>query len=122
MKTIKITPLLLTILSVIAFLLFIRLWAGAGSFPEIWELEEQITRQKQANEDQQQRNASMQADVAELGNSDAAIEEHARSELGMIKSSETFYQVILRDDAPEQAIEKLNPEAAGTQSPGAKLD
>ncbi|MEZ5480470.1 MAG: septum formation initiator family protein [Thiolinea sp.] len=98
---IKVVPLLYAILGGLALLLFMRLWAGAGSFPEIWELKEQIAEQTRFNQEQAERNERLEADVAELSKDDAAIEDHARSELGMIKRNETYYQVILRED--EQA-------------------
>ncbi|MGB0847028.1 MAG: FtsB family cell division protein [Thiolinea sp.] len=98
---IKLTPLLFSLLGILTILLFFRLWIGAGSLPEIWELEEQIARQSSLNDQQEKRNAALQADVSELGRSDSAIEDHARSELGMIKKNETFYQVILREDEPQ---------------------
>ena len=78
-----------------------RLWMGAGSLPEIWELEEQISIQTQLNKEQLEKNNELKADVSELSKDDTAIEDHARSELGMIKKSETFYQVILREDHPK---------------------
>ena len=98
---IKVTPLLFILLSALTVILFVRLWVGAGSLPEIWELEKQIAEQSRQNNEQTSRNNELQADVSELGKSDAAIEDHARSELGMIKKNETFYQVILREDQPE---------------------
>lgn len=104
----KITQILLILLSVLALGLFIRLWAGAGSFPEIWELEEQIAEQTKRNADQLQRNNLLQSDVTELGKSDAAIESHARSELGMVKKNETFYQVIMQED--KQELQMVDPE------------
>lgn len=95
---IKITPLLFILLSLLSFVLFLRLWVGAGSLPEIWELEAQIARQTELNKKQLSMNDELQADLTELSKDDAAIEDHARSELGMIKKGETYYQVILRND------------------------
>ncbi len=97
----KVTQILFALLGLLALLLFIRLWTGVGSFPEIWELEEQIAQQKKANEEQSQLNTQLRSDVTELGKNDEAIESHARSELGMIKKNETFYQVIMREDKPK---------------------
>ncbi|MEZ5535739.1 MAG: septum formation initiator family protein [Thiolinea sp.] len=94
----KITQLLLFLLSLLALLLFTRLWFGTGSFPEIWELESQIEQQTAANAEQLQRNKQLESDVDDLGKSNDAIEGHARSELGMVRKNETFYQIILRED------------------------
>ena len=41
-----------------------------------------------------QRNETLNAEVRDLKQGNAAIEERARSELGMIKQDEVFYQVI----------------------------
>ncbi|MEZ5451069.1 MAG: 2-C-methyl-D-erythritol 4-phosphate cytidylyltransferase [Thiolinea sp.] len=69
-----------------------------GQFPEIWELKEQVPNRPVSIQEQAERNERLEADVAELSKDDAAIEDHARSELGMIKRNETYYQVILRED------------------------
>ncbi len=97
---IKTTPVLFVLLSLLAVLLFVRLWVGAGSLPEIWELEAQIERQTEQNTEQTERNKALATDVSGLSESGRkAIEDHARNELGMVKKNETFYQIILRDDA-----------------------
>ena len=40
------------------------------------------------------RNESLDAEVRDLKSGRAAIEERARSELGMVKKDEVFYQVL----------------------------
>ncbi|CAA6816466.1 MAG: Cell division protein FtsB [uncultured Thiotrichaceae bacterium] len=109
----KVTQILLALLSLLALLLFIRLWTGVGSFPGIWELEDQIAQQKNSNEEQLQLNTQLQSDVTELGENDEAIESHARSELGMIKKNETFYQVIMQEDKQELLIVAPEPGEGG---------
>ncbi len=102
---IKITPILFLLLSVLVVLLFVRLWVGAGSFPEIWELDEQIARQTRLNEEQAERNKELEADVSGISRSGlTTIEDHARNELGMIKENETFYQIILREDESSEPV------------------
>lgn len=96
------TQILLIALSVLSLLLFLRLWLGTGSYPEIWDLQGQIAEQKRLNEEQTQRNEGLQSEVLDISRDDAAIEDRARGELGMIKQGETFYQVILNSD-PTQA-------------------
>ena len=86
------------VLSFLILVLFLRLWIGPGSYPDIWNLEEQIEAQNFANDQQDERNRKLQMDVKSLSKDDAAIESHARSELGMVKPGETFYQVILKSD------------------------
>ena len=83
--------------------LFMRLWIGPGSYPDIWRLQDQIETQNLANDQQAERNRKLQSDVTALTKDDESIEDHARSELGMVKANETFYQVILKSDVDNAA-------------------
>ena len=57
-------------------------------------MNQQITEQRAKNDSAKQRNDTLDAEVRDLKQGNAAIEERARSELGMIKQDEVFYQVI----------------------------
>jgi cell division protein FtsB len=92
------TRLLFWILSLLVLGLFIRLWVGQGSYQDLWNLQEQIDSHNLANDQQAEINRKLQVDVAALKKDDTAVESHARSELGMTKEGETFYQVILKSD------------------------
>ncbi len=70
------------------------LWIGKGSWLRVWEVNKQLTQQKEKNQKLTQRNAALDADVRDLKEGLVAVEERARVELGMIKPNETFYQVI----------------------------
>lgn len=70
------------------------LWFGDGSLMAAWKLEEHISEQQQENQRLQLRNDALAAEVTDLKSGLAAIEERARSELGMIKQGETFVQII----------------------------
>ena len=70
------------------------LWFGDGSLRAAWQLEQRIAQQQQENAQLQLRNDSLAAEVTDLKSGTAAIEERARSELGMIKEGETFVQII----------------------------
>jgi cell division protein FtsB len=70
------------------------LWLGKGSWLRVWNVNQQITEQEQKNTSFKQRNETLNAEVRDLKQGNAAIEERARSELGMIKQDEVFYQVI----------------------------
>ena len=74
------------------------LWLGKGSWLRVWDLNRQISEQKDKNTQLKARNDTLDAEVRDLKQGFAAIEERARSELGMIKQDEVFYQVI--DKAP----------------------
>jgi cell division protein FtsB len=75
-------------------LLQYRLWFGNGSMTEVHHLENQISEIKQENQKLKERNLSLTAEVYDLKQGQEAIEERARSEMGMIKYDETFYQII----------------------------
>lgn len=71
-----------------------RLWWGQGGLLEVWRLEQRIAEQKRANQNLQVRNGQLQAEVMDLKEGLSAIEERARSELGLVKPEETFYQLV----------------------------
>ena len=86
------------IIAVILGLLFLilqyDLWIGEGSLRTVWRLQKDITIQKNENKKIAQRNDSLLAEVKDLKKGDAAIEERARNDLGMIKKGETYIQVV----------------------------
>jgi cell division protein FtsB len=71
-----------------------RLWAVDGGVTGTRHLQQAVDRQSQGIDDMRQRNAVLEAEVADLRNGGAAIEAHARSELGMIRRGEVFYLVV----------------------------
>lgn len=86
----------LVALTLLALLLAlgVKLWAGDWGLREIARLQEQIAMQKAENAKLKQRNDALAADVEDLRNGKDAIEERARTELGLIKPDEVFYQVV----------------------------
>ncbi len=68
----------------------------------MWDLNRQITTQKEANATFKARNDTLDAEVRDLKQGYAAIEERARSELGMVKQDEVFYQVLQSDIAVDR--------------------
>ena len=104
----------LTLIFVILIaLLQYPLWLGKGSWLRVWNINQQISEQKEKNVSYKQRNETLNAEVRDLKQANAAIEERARSELGMIKDDEVFYQVI------DQAlpIQSANPAPAEQETP-----
>jgi cell division protein FtsB len=83
-------------LVVITALLQYKLWVGNGSFGEVYRLDQTIVAQEKENAVAKERNLALQAEVDDLKHGMDAIEERARSELGMIKKDETFFRVIDR--------------------------
>jgi len=82
------------IMFVLLVLLQFKLWLGEGGFTEVTRLEARVEEQRQTNDDLLQRNAELQAEVEDLRERLGAVEERARSELGLIKPAEQFYQVV----------------------------
>jgi len=71
-----------------------KLWVGEGSLAEVWSLHQASEVQSVENEGLKERNAALEAEVKDLKQGSEAVEERARTELGMIKDGETFYQVV----------------------------
>jgi len=82
------------ILGVCLVLLQYRLWVSDQGMREIWRLDQSVEAQKAANVEQRQRNRQLLAEVTDLKVGLAALEERARSELGMVGNNETFYQIV----------------------------
>ena len=80
-------------LVVIMLALQYRLWVGEGSIAEVRQLKRQIAEQRADLAALNERNEALKAEVAGLKKGLAAVEARARSELGMIREGETFYQV-----------------------------
>lgn len=70
------------------------LWLGKGSWLRVWNLNQQISQQKEKNDGLRARNASLDEEVRDLKQGYGAIEERARSELGMVKQDEVFIQIL----------------------------
>ena len=83
-----------TVLLVLIAALQARLWMGKHSVPDYHTLTEQVQGQQQQNANLVQRNALLKADIEDLTLGLDAIEERARSELGLIKQGETFYRIL----------------------------
>lgn len=71
-----------------------RLWVGEGSLAEVTALRREILAQGEEMEKLRTRNRRLQAEVEDLRQGRDALEERARSELGMIKEGEIFLQLI----------------------------
>ena len=86
-----------TLVLVLLFLLFwlqYKIWLQDGGIPEVLQLTDEVSRVNSEIKQQKERNQSLDAEVQDLKKGLDAIEERARSELGMIKKGETYYQVI----------------------------
>ena len=86
--------LIVAILFVLLIWLQYKLWLGDGGIPEVLELEQEIETVQAEVNTLQERNKALNAEVMDLKTGIEAIEERARSEMGMIKKDEIYYQVI----------------------------
>jgi cell division protein FtsB len=82
------------LLTVALLLLQYRIWVSDQGMREVDRLQTAVGSQKASNRVQGERNRQLAAEVADLKGGMRALEERARSELGMVGSSETFYQVV----------------------------
>jgi cell division protein FtsB len=98
----RLAILLVLALALLAWLQY-RLWFGNGGEREVAALQAQVQQQARDNAGLKQRNAALAAEVQDLKSGEAAVEERARSELGMIKPGEVFYRVVETQPAPSTA-------------------
>ena len=82
------------ILLVALIALQFKLWSGGGSMDSVDNLRSAVKKQTDENTKLQQRNQALAADVLDLKHGDQAVEARARTELGLIKPGEVFYQVV----------------------------
>jgi cell division protein FtsB len=82
------------ILGLLSVLLQCRLWVSDQGMREVTRMQAAIDAQLAANHDQRDRNRQLAAEVDNLKVGFTAIEERARSELGMVGRNETFFQVV----------------------------
>jgi cell division protein FtsB len=70
------------------------LWLGKGGWLRVWQLDRQISAERENSARLAARNQALAAEVQDLKKGYDAIEERARAELGMIKQDEIFFQVL----------------------------
>ncbi len=88
MKTIALVLLVLLIW------LQYKIWLQDGGVPEVLQLQQEVEEVRTEVQQLQERNSSLDAEVKDLKKGLDAIEERARSEMGMIRKGEVYYQVI----------------------------
>jgi cell division protein FtsB len=95
-------------LLVLLVMLQYRLWLGDGGMREVARLRAEIEQQQAENESLRERNRTLAAEVQDLKKGTTAIEERARTDLGMVGQRETFYQVVMpRQSAPASDSEDV---------------
>ena len=85
---------LLALLLLIFLALQYRLWVGEGSYAEVRHLQQEIANKKADLARMEKENQELRAEIEDLKKGLEAIQERARSELGMIKEGETYFQIV----------------------------
>lgn len=83
----------LVLFAVLVFLQY-RLWLSEGGMREVWRLRSEIEAQRLEIETLRERNSTLAAEVQDLKKGRTAVEERARTDLGMVAKGETFFQVV----------------------------
>ena len=82
------------------------LWFGKGGWLRVRDLDAQVDAQRAVNLKLAARNGMLNAEVLDLKQGYDAIEERARSELGMVRQDEVFFQVL----KPSRAAAAYSPQ------------
>jgi cell division protein FtsB len=82
------------ILIALLIALQVKLWVGDGGMRDLRAIRARVTAQQAQNTQLGQRNDALHADVEDLKHGQDAVEARARSQLGLIKPGEVFYQVV----------------------------
>lgn len=108
-------------LFILLVLLQYRIWLGDGGMREVARLRSEIGAQQAENAKLRERNRTLAAEVQDLKKGTTAIEERARTDLGMVGQGETFFQVVVprvKPPPPGPAVndESGKPRVADSQS------
>ena len=90
---------LLILLALAGLGLQAELWLSDDGYRKTIKLRTAVAEQRELNESLRERNAALDAEVINLKQGLDAAEERARTDLGMIGRSETFYQVVPVDSS-----------------------
>jgi cell division protein FtsB len=69
------------------------MWLGKGGWLQVRALDRQVGVEREASAKLKTRNDALDAEVRDLKTGLDAIEERARSELGMVRQDEVFFQL-----------------------------
>ena len=86
------------LLGLAAFLMQVELWFSDDGYRKTRDLRQAVAEQRAENEGLRERNAALDAEVVNLKTGLEAAEERARTDLGLIGETETFYQVVPATD------------------------
>jgi cell division protein FtsB len=90
----------IALLVLVTLYLQYQLWFERGGIPEVRKLEQALAEQRAEIQRLRERNQALAAEVVDLKQGLEAIEERARSEMGMIKEGEVFFRMTRPDAKP----------------------
>ena len=93
----------------------VKLWTGDGGMRDLRAIRARVSEQRAENAKLEQRNDALHADGEDLKHGQDAVDARARSQLGLIKPGEVFYQVV---DTPAGAASAAPLSAASVQASG----
>ncbi|SHM09858.1 cell division protein FtsB [Vreelandella subglaciescola] len=107
--------LVLGLLALLALLQY-KLWLGRGGWQDLQQVQTRVDAQEAANAPMRERNARLAAEVRDLKTGLDAVEERARSDMGMVRADEQFFWVpgVSAYDTPAPQ----NPDARAAASSG----
>lgn len=89
---------LVVVLALAGLAMQVQLWFADDGYRKTRDLRQAVAEQRRQNDELRARNAALEAEVTNLKQGFEAAEERARTDLGMIGPSETFYQVVPATD------------------------
>jgi cell division protein FtsB len=110
-------------LAAVLLLLQYRIWFSTDGVSEVMRLRTAVAGQQSDNERLSARNRQLAAEVRDLKQGYSALEERARSDLGMVASNETFFQVgpaespVIAPTTPALPQQPLRPAAPANAPP-----
>ena len=99
---------LLAVLITLLLALQYKLWIDEDGVREVWRLNKEVEAHKREIAVLRERNNALAAEVIDLKSGLGAVEERARSDLGMIREGETFYHLIGKETTPDSRIQREN--------------
>ena len=107
--------LVAALIAVLVFLQYL-LWIAEDGVRQTHALQIAVQAQQEDNAALAERNSALAAEVEDLKRGLMAIEERARSDMGMIRKDETFYRLL--EQPPEATPTPSTPPAADKSSAG----
>ena len=104
----------IAVLAGLVVVLQYRIWLSPDGTREVLQLRNAVAAQIAENQRQDMRNKQLEAEVRDLKQDFQALEERARSDLGLIGANETYYQVVPDPGGKSPAAPDVSPAALRT--------